>query len=513
MRFATCLLLLLFCCRFAAAQTAVIDSLRKALPAAKEDSNRVTLLWKLAEQYRFFKPDTTVQLAQRALLLAQRIGYVEGESRSLAVMATGQYLMGNYPQALSNYMGKLQLEEKRASGRNYASALNNIGLMYILLNDYPHALEYLRRADSTLTATGGAARRELENPVLINMGEAFYRLQAVDSATHYFTRALALARAGSDGFSQGASLLGLGNVAAMVDSNEAALRHYKAAFPLLNDGVNNDLMCEVSLGLANVFSKTGPPDSALHYANLAYRTGERDGFLSRQLDAAIFLSKWYKGAAQFDSAFAYLERANALQNELKGQERIRETTIISSNEKLRQAELAEQRRLEKADRLRSLQIRIICIFIPVFFLLTVGISRVSVHPRVIRFMGVVSLLLVFEFLTLLLHPLVANVTHHNKILELLAFVGVGAALVPLHHRLEHWLIEMLFHQRTKPAKPLPVVEAEEPGMTQAPAETEAAVVAPPAVVTADAEQKKSASAEAGLVPSVEADDPKNPDAA
>jgi tetratricopeptide (TPR) repeat protein len=146
------------------AQSKKIDSLKQLLKTEKQDTNRVIRLWKLAEQYQFFKPDSTLQLAQQALLLAKHINYTEGESRSLAIMATGQYLLGNYTAALNNYMLKLKLEEKRNSIRNYASALNNIGLMYILLADYPHALSYLYKADSTVLTAGGRSKKRIRKP-------------------------------------------------------------------------------------------------------------------------------------------------------------------------------------------------------------------------------------------------------------------------------------------------------------------------------------------------------------
>ncbi len=58
-------------------------------------------------------------------------------------------------------------------------------------------------------------------------------------------------------------------------------------------------------------------------------------------------------------------------------------------------------------------------------------------------MGVISVLFLFEFLTLLLHPVVADFTHHIPVLELLIFVSIAALLVPAHHRLEHILIAKL----------------------------------------------------------------------
>ena len=440
-------LIFLIYCGALQAQSNKIDSLQLLLRTEKHDTSRVTLLWKLAEQYQFFKPDTTLQLAQQALLLSRHIGYKEGESRSLAAMAAGQYLLGNYSSALNNYMSKLQIEEKRNSIRNYASALNNIGLMYILLADYTHALNYLYRADSTVMHAGEEVKTELENRILVNLGETFYRMKRTDSANYYFSKAYDVGVSKQDGFYQGAALLGLGNVESVLGNDSIAMSNYRESLQLLNNGTNNDMVCEIALGLANLFQKTKQTDSALHYARLAFNIGRHDGFLSRELDAAGFLSIFYKKEKKFDSAFAYMEQSLILQDSLKGQAKTREAMIISSNEQLRQSELTEQKQREQEARLQQLQILAICIFIPAFFMLTITVSRIQIKRGIVRFMGVVSLLLVFEFLVLLLHPPIGELTHHNKVLELLILVVIGAALVPLHHKLEHLLIERLTKTR------------------------------------------------------------------
>jgi len=448
MRRYCCVLLFIVCSCTTIAQSSKIDSLQHLLQTDRQDSNRVTHLWRLAEQYQFFKPDTTLQLAQRAYLLAQHINYKEGESRSLGVMAAGQYLLGNYSAALNNYMLKLQLEEKRNSSRGYASALNNIGLMYILLADYPNALAYLHKADSTVNTAGDAAKKELKNRILVNLGESFYRMKQMDSANYYFLQAFLTGVNNEDVFFQGAASLGIGNVQSAEGHDNEATNNYRKALLFLNDGTNNDMLCETALGLANVFLKTGQTDSALHYAKLAFATGQKDGFLSRELDAASFLSHYYKKQQKLDSAFVYMEQAVALQDSLKGQAKTREAMIISSNEQLRQAELAEQKQRDKEARIQQLQILAICIFIPMFFLITLAVSRIRIHRNVVRFMGVVSLLLFYEFLILLLHNPIEELMHHNKVLELLVLVVIGAGLVPLHHRLEQVVIAKLTRPRT-----------------------------------------------------------------
>ena len=79
-------------------------------------------------------------------------------------------------------------------------------------------------------------------------------------------------------------------------------------------------------------------------------------------------------------------------------------------------------------------------FIIFFILLS---RRHITNTKLIQFLGVVALLLVFEFLNLLLHPFLERITHHSPVLMLLSLVCIAALLVPLHHKLEHWAVHKL----------------------------------------------------------------------
>ena len=425
------------------AQSPKIDSLNNLLLKEKIDSNRVSLLWQLAEQYQPIKPYTALQLAQKGLLLAQRIKFTEGESRSLAMLATSQYLLGNYPNALNNYMLKLKLEEKRNSPRDYASALSNIGLMYILLGEYPKAIVYLYKADSTIEVAGGDAKNYLQYSLTINIGEAWYRMKTADSAYFYFKKALAIAQKSGDKFSLGAALLGEANVLALKKDNEAALKNYYLAFSYLNDGLNKEMLCEVTLGMAKLYEQFNMADSVTFFGTKSFGLAEEGHFMARQLDAANFLGNHFKKLKLYQRAFSYTELAAVLKDSIQGQEKTRQTQVISNDEQLRQAELVEQKIREKETRSQQLQLLVIAICIPLLFLLTLFISRIKIHTAIIKFMGIISLLFVFEFLTLLVHPLVEEFTHHVPVWELLILVSIAAGIIPLHHKLEHLLIEKI----------------------------------------------------------------------
>ncbi len=278
-----------------------------------------------------------------------------------------------------------------------------------------------------------------------------------DSAGSYFKKALALARQKGDHFSLGTAILGEANVLALQRNDTAALQQYYQAFNYLNDEINKETLCEVTLGMAKVYEKLGQQDSAVFFGNMTFTMARNGHFLSRQLDAAYFLSQHFKKLQRYDSAFVYLEQAENLKEAIKGQEKTREAMIISNNEQMRQAELAEQKLREKELRSKQLQLLVIAIFIPVLFLLTLFISRIRINRMIVRFMGIISLLFLFEFITLLLHPMVADFTHHTPFLELLIFVIIASGLIPLHHRLEHLMVTRLSHNMPKPSTPKPKV--------------------------------------------------------
>jgi len=126
-------------------------------------------------------------------------------------------------------------------------------------------------------------------------------------------------------------------------------------------------------------------------------------------------------------------------------ERIKQVQTLSFNEAARQEEISEEKHREAEERIINLQLIGIALFIPFFFLALLLLSKSRTHRKVIEFMSVISLLLVFEFITLFIHPFVQHISNHLPVLELMIMVVLAAILVPLHHKLTHWLREKLAH--------------------------------------------------------------------
>lgn len=448
------LILSLFVTCLVFAQQKEVDRLLDVLGKKQADSNRVKTLNDLAYVYNLYNPAQGLITSQQAVDLAKKIRFYDGEARALSIMANSFNITGNYNRAMEIYLKQLEIAEQRNHPGKLASLLMNIGILHTQQQDYVKALPYYLRSDSIIRANKLV---NLEYFSFQNLGDIYDRLNKIDSAFYYYNKSLAHSMKDTSSaapYYMGASLIGLGNCYVKLKKKDMGMANYYQALHYLRLANEVDLYCETANNMAKLYDEKGQKDSALNYAHIMLGMAKRDHFQSRILDATTFLSGFYKKQQNGDSAFYYLEQANMLKDSINGLEKIKDFQQKTFGEEVRQAELAEKKRKEEEERSQQLQLLIIGLFIPVFFLLTVFLSQKKIHRKAIQVLGIISLLLLFEYLTLFLHPFVLEITHHTPVFELLIFVCIAAVLIPAHHRIEHWLIEKLTrkHQHPEPGK-------------------------------------------------------------
>lgn len=117
---------------------------------------------------------------------------------------------------------------------------------------------------------------------------------------------------------------------------------------------------------------------------------------------------------------------------------------------MRQQENELKNSLAQQERNLNIQFATIAVtvvtFLIVFFLLS---QSVIINEKWVRFLGVLALLLVFEFINLLIHPWLGEITHHSPALLLLGMVAVASMIIPLHHRMEHWITHKMVAKNKK----------------------------------------------------------------
>ena len=101
--------------------------------------------------------------------------------------------------------------------------------------------------------------------------------------------------------------------------------------------------------------------------------------------------------------------------------------------------LAQLKKKKAADAIKTLQLAAIAVFIPIFFLFVIFLSKTKVTGRVVEFLGVVGLLLTFEFITDLAFPYISDWTGDSPLWEMVILVAIAASLEPLNYKVENWI--------------------------------------------------------------------------
>lgn len=423
------------------AQNSRVAQLWSQVAQHSGDTTGVELLRKLSLQVQPTKPDSALIYAQRGLELARRLSYKKGEADCMNRLGVVLWKNGKYDRALFFLLNSLKIREDINDRLGILKSLSDIGIVYSDQADNIKALSYHFKAKAVAQELH---QKRLLGIILSNIGNCYIKLNKVDSALAYEMQAYAIQQSLNDFATLPNTLSILGDIHYKMGHNALALDFYRISvnYALKNgDKVN---LADTYSSIAQLLRQTGEIDSSIYYASRALEAARSVQYPEGVYHASSLLTDIYSGHNDH-LELRYLKTALAARDSMFNAEKIRQVQTLSFNEAARQEEIAEERHREAENRIVNLQLIAIAIFIPFFFLLVLLLSKSRTHRKVIEFMSVLSLLLVFEFITLFIHPFVQRISNHLPILELVILVLLASILVPLHHRLTHWMRERLAH--------------------------------------------------------------------
>ncbi len=421
-------------------QRAITDSLWGILKKEKKDTTRAKILYKLSYYYKNNKPDSALLLAQASYTISKKERFEKGEATSLGLMGEAFNRLGNFPKALEYNLEQLKILEKKGDAEDLASAYLSIAMVYNSQQDAGNAIRYAYAADSIATT----AKLDLLSPyTLLDIGDIYTNAGQLDSAVFYTERSYHESMKANNNLLIGTALNNLGNIYFKKAFYDKAAHCYHTSLSFLKAEEDYNSIAECYLGLAKTYDRSGMPDSSLAFANEAYRLSTEKHFLQQAMNASFFLTVLYKKENRIDSAFTQQQIYLTLKDSFDNGEKIKALQSLTVAEELRQQQLVEEKKEEEEQRDKRLQLILIAAFIPLLFFITVYITKKRVSQRVIRTTGILSLLLFFEYITILIHPMISITAHHSPILELLFFVAFAAMVLPAHHKIEHWVIAKL----------------------------------------------------------------------
>ncbi len=442
---------LLFCITFllfalaSYAQKQLPDSLLTSYTKERSDTGKLKAMWHIIDAYLDFRADSALLYANRSLSLATKIKSIKYQSLTYKQMGDAYKFLGDYPNALTYYFKRLEMDEQENDVYKKAVTYNSLGSVYNLENDFGLSLIYFQKADSIITTY---KLDELKSLINVNLCDVYEKMNNYQAAFRYGKKALAEAQKAGDDLNVGISFNNIANVFAKTDQTDSALIYYQLGIPFSKKANGFQTLCEMYLGIAQLMEKENKYDSAFYNARLSASFAQQMNFNKLYMQSCSLLSRYFAGVKLFDSAYYYQYEAAQMKDSIFNDENAKRVQLLTINEAIRQEKIKVAIEKAKADRSHELQLLAIGLLIPVFFFISVLLSKRKIKPRVVELTGILSLLMSFEYITLLIHPAIQRFTNDTPVYEIIILIAVAAILTPAHHRIEEWLLHRLtVHKR------------------------------------------------------------------
>ena len=302
----------------------------------KEELNMLGLL---VSGYLSHKLDSAIIYAKHGVLLARELKLPDKESNFLFVIASINFIVGNYPNAIETYLSIYRLGQSSKREDLGVEGLVYIGLLYRTMGDHRQALRYHFMTRDIQEKLGAHENRLW---TLNNIAYEYASLGRFDSTQYFIQKTDLLADSLKFAQLPGGILNDRGDIYSAMGNEDLALLNYRNSLPeLMREDPYN--LCLATFGLANLFFRKNVKDSSLHYARKTFAIAKQSGFLLWEQKASTFLVDFHKMNGSIDSAFYYSQNATMIKDSLFNLQRLTEFQNISFSEQIREQEINQER--------------------------------------------------------------------------------------------------------------------------------------------------------------------------
>ena len=344
----------------AAAQQTRIDSLRRELEVARQDTAKALIYSNLSRAYVFLKPDSAFYYSSEGLRLSREISFATGIAGNLFELAIYFRVTGASYQGMQYTTEALSIFKDISDAKGVILCTNMLAWLAQDQKDHRRAIEYAFEA-MRLSRQHRNYRIEYSYTTI---AESYEQLGKPDSALPYARKAEVIP--GSD--NKEWNLRVLGDIHSSLNNDSISLWYYRKAIAV--NRVSKD-SSDIYIGMAKVFTKNRQTDSAIHYSIKALQIATEGNFLFEVQHASGMLANIYQAENQSTNALKYMQMSNEARDSLFSQEKVKQFQSFAFNEKLRQQEM-ESERMQYRSRIRT---TVLLIVIGFFLILAVILYR------------------------------------------------------------------------------------------------------------------------------------------
>ena len=421
----------------------------------KDDTATVNKLITIGYNYNDYKPDSAVIYALKSLAISKRIHYNYGTTLSYQVLINKNRDNGDFPAALNYMNSNFRFNQEIKDTSNMIFSLNDIALLWLSTKNYRYAIENSNKALSLINIFKNWKQKDdhvnkevykgVRQELMIIIGKAYTSMSMKDSALFYLNRAYEEVSGLSSDYDgwKSAAIFALAEYSYQNKDYELAIGYLNKNRSLDNLNMEDEAR---ELLYTKIYINMNKAESALKYLKMlpAYIHSTNKSLLSNEIDRVKTAINCFKLINNKDSILKYQNVFLALKDTAYNQDEIKRLEAIKIAETVKDYELQEKQKQEEKERSNNIKLGAISIFIPTFTAIVFYLGRrKSKNTKIFTLMGLASLLMLFEFISLLIHPYVEHLTNHDAILMYLILLILASILVPIHHKLETWVKEKI----------------------------------------------------------------------
>ena len=267
--------------------------------------------------------------------LLKKLTIYAGQISVLGFMCIVTEQRGNLPKSLELGFKALQLGQEHHLETLAGPALDGIGEAYIILKDYPKAIDYLRRY--ILINQEYGSNDEGLAYAYFDMGVAFAGLNQLDSANFYEQKAIETF--GKYNYEEPLVYQTIGDIKIKSGKPAEALEFYQKSLQIALRNNERRASAYAFNKIAAFYKDNNNADSAIYYAQKGLEESRLINQKKTILEAAALLSELYE-PIDTKSSLQYLKIADAYKDSIFGAGNIEAMQTLVAQEEKRQREIA-----------------------------------------------------------------------------------------------------------------------------------------------------------------------------
>jgi len=422
-----------------------IDSLEERERKTTDPRAKFVVIAKLTSEYLYLgRPEDCMKAAIRGLEVAEPTGNDTLVGRAHFGIGAAFTALSNVNGALKHFNIAFERFEHTGDSLRMGGVCKEIAIVYMRMGDTEGTLRYMRKAEAYGLSEGIYGRS------MSILARCHLDRGDLDSALYYARKADVLKVPGLDPFGYSNFQLVLASVHAARGENDLAEPYFKRALAVADSSELPEPLLNAAAGYAKLLVGQGRAAEALGWARKGYEATEhtrQPGFLVKSIMA---LSDAFAANGMTDSSLVYSQLAHAWRDSLTALQNKSQLQNHLFTQELKDLEDAKAREEAREERSHNIQFGIIALIVITLGIFLLVLSRTAVvGAKAIKNLSLIALLLFFEFINLLVHPMLGEITHHSPLLLLLCMAAIAGLLIPLHHRMEHFITNMLVSKNNR----------------------------------------------------------------